>query len=280
MSLDILSKTFIENRLNGLNIDIPIDIRESVTSTNDVLKDFAKGNKPRVLIATEQTLGKGRRGRSFYSPKGSGLYISFLLYPDIPIDEFPIYTTIAAVATARAIENATGLFTKIKWVNDIYMRGKKVCGILTEAGSVRGDNKPEYIIVGIGINLYEPAGGFPKELLGKAGAVYDFPAGKNMPNEAGLENRLASALIIYFMEYFNKGIYDKTFITDYEKRCFVIGKDVALMSPDHLITDLNPCGTKVHVLGIDDRCHLHVRFADGHEEYLSGGEISVVVDDS
>lgn len=277
-SPDVLSEAYIRELVCAAGIDIDITARKVVDSTNNVLKLTAADNintpsnkkRPVVCISEEQTAGRGRRGRSFYSPKDTGIYISFLLYPDVPISEAAMYTTIAATAEAKAIENVTGLPVDIKWVNDIWMRGKKVSGILTEASSSIEDGSLEYVIVGIGINLYEPEGGFPDEIKDIAGAVYS----ENIQVE-NLRNNIAAELIIQFMKYYYEGLNSPTFLEDYKKRCFVIGKDVELMSPDH--NSLNPDGTNptVHVLGINNKCYLHVLFNDGHEEYLSGGEISV-----
>lgn len=283
-SADVLSEAYIRNRVADAGISIAIDARKVVDSTNNVLKliatqnnnsysgasDATQAKQPMVCISEEQTAGKGRRGRSFYSPKDTGIYISFLLYPNIPISEAALYTTIAATAEAKAIEKVSGFPVDIKWVNDIWMRGKKVSGILTEASASIEDGSLEYVVVGIGINLYEPEGGFPDEIKGIAGAVY--PEHTQIEN---LRNNIASELIIQFMKYYNEGLESPSFLSDYEKRCFVIGKDVELTSPDH--NSLNPDGTNpvVHVLGINNKCHLHVLFNDGHEEFLSGGEISI-----
>ena len=271
-SPDVLSEAYISDKVKDANIDIVVDARKTVDSTNNVLKlAAANGDKvQRVCVAEEQTAGRGRRGRSFFSPKDTGIYISFLLHPDVAISEASMFTTIAATAEAIAIEKVTGYPVDIKWVNDIWMRGKKVSGILTEASTSIEDGSLEYVIVGIGINLYEPDGGFPEEIKSIAGAVYE--SHELIEN---LRNNIASELIIQFMNFYSLGLNNPEFLKEYEKRCFVIGRDVELLSPDH--DSLNQDGTNqvVHVLGIDKKCHLHVRYADGHEEFLSGGEISI-----
>lgn len=278
VSADILSDAYIKDRISEAGIDIEVDVRKSVDSTNNVLKLIAtdvknvsvQNKKPIVCISEEQTAGRGRRGRSFYSPKDTGIYISFLLYPDILVSEATMYTTIAATAEALAIEKVTGLPVDIKWVNDIFMRGKKVSGILTEASTSMEDGSLEYVIVGIGINLYEPEGGFPEEIKEIAGSVYD-----NNSSVENLRNNIASELIIQFMKYYELGISNSSFLQDYEKRCFVIGKDVELLSADHNSFNEDGSNPIVHAVGINNKCNLKVRFSDGHEEYLSGGEISI-----
>ena len=272
ISPDVLSKAYIQDKVSTAGIEIEIETHKSVDSTNNYLKQLAdKGERRQfVCISEEQTAGKGRHGRSFFSPKNTGIYISFLLFPKVDISEASMYTTIAATASAKAIEKVSGFKTDIKWVNDIYMRGKKVTGILTEASTSIEDGSLDYVIVGIGINLYEPSGGFPDEIKDVAGAVF---TGKNQIEN--LRNNIAAELIIQFMNYVKDGLSGANFLKEYEKRLFVIGKDVRLLTPDH--EKISDDDVTVHVLGINEKCHLHVRFEDGHEEYLSGGEISVRV---
>lgn len=274
VSPDVLSEAYIRDKVKASGIDIEIEAKKCVDSTNNVLKALASEgySKPKVLISEEQTAGKGRRGRSFYSPKNTGIYISFLLFPDVPVSEASMYTTIAATAEAKAIEKVSGFPVDIKWVNDIYMRGKKVSGILTEASTSIEDGSLDYIVVGIGINLYEPEGGFPEEIKHIAGAVY-----ADNSQVENLRNNIASELIIEFINFYNAGLKNKAFLDEYEKRCFVIGKDVRLITPDHEKLSENSADPIVHVLGINEKCNLHVRYEDGHEEYLSGGEISVKI---
>ncbi|MDO4188898.1 MAG: biotin--[acetyl-CoA-carboxylase] ligase [Lachnospiraceae bacterium] len=269
-SPDVLSEAYIKDKVSSAGIDIEIEARKTVDSTNNILKQLGSDGykKSKVLIAEEQTAGKGRRGRSFYSPKNTGIYISFLLHPDVAISEASMYTTIAATALAKAIEKVSGFPVDIKWVNDIYMRGKKVSGILTEASTSIEDGTLEFIVVGIGINLYEPRGGFPDDIKDIAGSVYT-----DNSEVENLRNNIASELIVQFINYYNAGLDGAEFLSDYEKRCFVIGKDVKLLTPDH--DSISDEEIVVKVLGINEKCHLHVRFSDGHEEYLSGGEISV-----
>ena len=129
---DILSSYSIKQHLKNPHLDI--SVFSSVTSTNTILKEMAEqgAKEGTVIIAEEQTAGRGRTGKQFYSPKGTGIYISILLRPDIPAEESLFLTTSAAVATARAIEDVSDKRALIKWVNDIYLEDKKTCGILTE----------------------------------------------------------------------------------------------------------------------------------------------------
>lgn len=145
--------------------DVPVQALSETDSTNTRLKEWAREGRiaaPYVLTADSQTAGRGRLGRRFVSPPGTGLYMSILVVPPENTDAGKI-TVLAAVAVCRAIHELTGLQPKIKWVNDLFLYGKKVCGILAE----RID---EGVIVGIGVNLKTPPGGFPPE-AGVAGAL-------------------------------------------------------------------------------------------------------------
>ncbi len=273
-SADGLSAAYIKTGIEKAGVKIELETYKSIDSTNSLLKRYAASGEMRdmVAIAEEQTAGRGRRGRSFFSPNGSGLYMSFLLHPDVPIAEAASLTTVAAVAEAKAIEKVTGFETGIKWVNDIWMRGKKVSGILTEAQTSIESGTLDYCIVGIGINLYEPEGGFPKDIREVAGAVYT-----ERTKRENLKNDIAAALIEEFMGFYGK-FPNKTYLEDYRKRCFCIGRDVTVVTADHAALKNDPDApdrVHAHVLGIDEDCHLHVRYKDGTEGFLSSGEISI-----
>lgn len=144
---------------------IPLQALKETDSTNLRLKEWYRAGQiapPYLLTADSQTAGRGRLGRSFVSPPGTGLYMSLLSAPPKGIDS-GLITVLAAVAVCRAIEEITALQPKIKWVNDLFLRGKKVCGILAE-----GLGGP--VIIGIGVNLRTPPGGFPPE-ASPAGAL-------------------------------------------------------------------------------------------------------------
>ncbi len=147
---DVLSAGNIRRQLEPQASIAAIDVRESVTSTNTVLKELAEhgGREGMVVIAQRQTMGKGRLGRSFYSPQGGGLYMSVLLRPRFSAEEALSITTAAAVAVARAIDDVTGERAMIKWVNDVYFHGRKVCGILTEASVDFENSGLHYAVLG------------------------------------------------------------------------------------------------------------------------------------
>lgn len=270
---DVLSAAYIEQELAAAGVRLKVKVEKKVDSTNNVLKQYvAEGEKDdMVLLAGEQSAGRGRRGRSFYSPEGTGLYMSLLLHPDVTPKEGTMLTTLTAVAAAKAVENVTDESVQIKWVNDVWMRGKKISGILTEGSASLEEGKLEYVIVGIGINLYEPKGGFPEEIREVAGAVFTTHVQRE-----NLRNRLAAEFIRYFMEYY-RTFPARDYLEEYKRRCFVIGKKVRIITPSGAPykAEEEPDRTNATVLGIDDSCHLKVQYEDGTIEFLSSGEISI-----
>lgn len=260
------------------DLDLDFKVFDEVTSTNTILKEQAAAGarEGTVVIANSQTGGKGRLGRTFYSPLNTGLYISVLLRPtDIPPQQALKITTMAAVAATRAIDavvtedeadrksskkqNEDGPL--IKWVNDIYLHGKKVVGILTEASVSMENGNLEYAVLGIGFNVYSPEGGFPEEIKNIAGAIL----GKHVPDA---KNRIAAEFLGRFFEIYRAEDhlhYEK----EYKARSLVLGKDV----------DVIPTGggetRRAKVLDITDDCNLLVEYPDGNTCILSSGEVSV-----
>lgn len=169
---NVLSEEAIRLGLNKKAVKI--EVKREIPSTNQYLKqkgieeEYEEGS---VVVAESQSAGKGRRGRHFYSPGKCGLYMSVLLKPKKTAQESLKITAAAAVAVCRAVEKVCKVSLGIKWVNDLYLEEKKVCGILTEAVSDFETGDIELVVVGIGINLKEPKDGFPKELGDIAGTV-------------------------------------------------------------------------------------------------------------
>lgn len=233
-----------------------IEKYETVTSTNDLLKEKALSGAPAgtILVAKSQTAGRGRMGRKFYSPAGKGVYLSILLDDLKTATDNLCITAHTAVAVAKTIEKYVKKQTQIKWVNDIYLNGRKVCGILAEKIS---DVKraSARIIVGIGINLQEPEGGYPKELGGIAGAVFDRQDDID-------QDRFIKDLITAFFED------NHDLLGEYKERNMLAEKDVVIKQGDE------PAYT-AHVIGIDESFGLRVCLSDGTETVLRSGEISV-----
>ena len=139
--------------------DVPVKIYRELDSTNRAAKEAAfsgEAGHGALILARRQKSGRGRRGRSFYSPENAGLYMSIVLRPDRTLKEGLLITTAAATAVCRAVKKICGIDLGIKWVNDLYLHNKKVCGILTEAVTDFESGNIEFAVVGIGLNLYMP----------------------------------------------------------------------------------------------------------------------------
>lgn len=260
---DILSETAVQAYLSKAASDLRIEVADCLPSTNSAVRALAVGGERegKVIIACSQTEGRGRLDRRFFSPGTTGLYMSILLRPSIPAADSALITTAAAVSAARAIERLSRKTAQIKWVNDVFLDGKKVCGILTEAGISLESSTLDYAVLGIGINLLPPAGGFPQELSSVATSVFD-----DRKPRGNIRGRLAAEVLNNFMEYY-KELCERTFLPEYKKRLFVLGKRVTVLRGEEQ--------REAVPLDINEHCHLLVRYDDGTEEYLTGGEISI-----
>ena len=257
---DLLSSAAVQQALKTRVFDVRV-VPET-GSTNDDVKALAERGAPEfTVVASElQTKGKGRLGRSFYSPQRTGIYFSVLLRPKLPVTDALFITTSAAVATASAIEEVCGRQAGIKWVNDIYWQDRKVCGILTEASLDLENGSLAYAVLGIGINVSPPEGGFPEELKTIAGCLY--PEG-GCP--AGTRSRLLASLLDKFYELYIH-LPEKRFLDEYRRRSILKGLNVNVIQGDRTYP--------ASVVGIDDQCHLLVS-RDGQLIALDSGEVSV-----
>lgn len=240
-----------------------VETQRCVTSTNTLLRERAQSGAPEglVLAASAQTAGRGRRGRSFFSPGDTGLYLSVLLRPSLPAERAIAVTTMAAVAMSEAIEAVSGAETSVKWVNDILLGGKKVCGILTEASLDMEGGGIEYAVLGAGVNVYPPAKGFPSDVAAVAGSV--LPA-----KTPGALDRLAAEYLGRFFRLYRAGANDPAAYTEaYRRRSAAVGRRITVLRPDGAREAL--------CTGVDDRCRLLVTYDDGTSEALSSGEISI-----
>lgn len=228
-----------------------------IDSTNGQAKRLALGGVkgPVLLVAESQTAGRGRMGRQFYSPAGSGVYFSILYTTHRPLQDTVTVTGAAAVAVLRAIRALTGKQTAIKWVNDLHLEGRKVCGILTEAVTDPFGDGTHSVIVGIGVNWY--AAEFPQELSEIAGAV-------------GAENADRASLIATVWRELKPWLEnpgDRSWLEDYRRFSAVLGKEITW----------NQQGIcrRGKALEIDDDGALLVREEGGALFTLSTGEITV-----
>ncbi len=236
----------IENRID-------LEVYESLTSTNDSLKQKAicGAKEGTVVLALSQSGGKGRKGRSFISEKG-GIYLSILVRPQNLSFDTTLITSATAVAVSKAIEEISDKKTDIKWVNDILINGKKVCGILCESGICGSDS---FVVVGIGINVFKPQNDFDDEIKDIAACVFE------NEDEEILSKLTAKVIDNFFKEY--NSIDNLAFLDEYRKRSVCLGREVSVY------------GKTAKALEIDNRCRLLVEYADGKQEYLSTGEISI-----
>ena len=251
--------------INILNKELKFNIKtiilEETASTNDYCKNLAKEtNNDAIVIALSQTNGKGRLGRKFFSPKESGIYLSFLLHPNLNATECSKITTAAAVAAAESIDFISGKKTYIKWVNDIYLANKKVAGILTEAGFSGSEEKVKYAIMGIGVNLFDPKGCFPEDIKGKAGSVF----GQLLPS-ADITVKFIKEFVKRFLDIYAI-LPDTLYMENYKSRSMLVGKNVSFIKNGEKLNGF--------VLGIDNDAGLLLA-TDKGSITLKAGEVSL-----
>lgn len=258
---DVLSAEGIRRRLRTPRL--AVEVYPSLDSTNNLLKARAAAGAAEglVIVAVEQSGGRGRMGRSFYSPPGTGLYLSLLLRPTLPAAEATALTACAAVAVAESIEALSGKAAQIKWVNDVLIDGKKVCGILTEASLGCESGTLDYAVVGIGVNALLPEGGLPPELQAVAGAVF------NTASLPELRCRLAAEILDRLMGHYAH-LADRRFFNAYKLRSLVLGKAVQVLSPGR-----EP--ERAEVLDLEENFALLVRMGDGSLRHIQSGEVSI-----
>ena len=244
---DSLTAAGINALLDTAVIGREILVEPSLTSSNTTMKEQYLGRRHGfTLFAEEQTGGRGRLGRTFVSPADTG--VSFV-------------TISAAIAVVRAIEQTAGFTPQIKWVNDVLMNGRKLCGILTEATIEGETGTVSSLVVGIGINLH-PNPAWPEEVQAVAGAISDF--GKP-PRRA----ELAAAVLNHFEDVYallDQG-KEPELLEQYRERLCCIGRPVTVISPAGRY--------EAECVGLDENAHLLVKTADGQVNALSSGEISI-----
>lgn len=254
---DVLSADEIRKNLVGRAGNLQLAVFESIDSTNNEAKRMAADGctQDTLVVANEQTGGRGRLGRSFYSPKNTGVYMSFLLHTELALTDAVSVTTAAAVAVVRAIEKLTDVSPVIKWVNDVYVGGRKVCGILTEGVSGFEQGTAQTIIIGIGINI--TTSDFPDEIKDRAASV----------NSDGLQrNALIAAAANELCEIF-ADLSDKSYIDDYRRYSMIIGQKIDFYRSNVKHT--------AKAMNIDNNGGLIVMLSDGRIETLTSGEVTV-----
>lgn len=259
---DVINEDGIRSYLDSNLKDVfSLSVASSVPSTNRAVKEKAAQGESEgyVMISGHQTEGRGRLGRSFYSPSDTGVYMSVLLRPSIAPQEATLITTAAAVSVCEALEKLGVCDAGIKWVNDIFINGRKVCGILTEAGFGIENNLLDYAVLGIGLNMYTPRDGFPDDIKDVAGSVF-------CEKTEDARNKFVAYLLESFWYYYNN-ISKRAHIRSYRDRCFVLGKEINIIKGDSI--------TRARALSIDDDCGLVVQLSGGETAVVSSGEISI-----
>lgn len=246
---------------------LEFDIHDVIGSTSTFLKNkiiTQDVNPGHLVISSAQTQGLGRKGRSFYSPQNTGVYLSILLKPETSTKTATLLTSAAAVSVCRAIEYISDTSPKIKWVNDIFIDEKKVAGILTQGNYNMEDNILDSVIVGVGINIYPPDKGFPEELNSTAGWVLD----KEVEDA---RNKYIAAFLVHFWKYYEE-LELKEFVTHYQDLSLIINRTITVL--DHTS---NKNHYQATALSIDNDCNLTIALDDGTTKILSAGEISLKI---
>ncbi len=237
---------------------------DSVDSTNNALRSMAiDGAKAgQIIIAESQTAGRGRYGRQFVSPKGKGIYISALLRPDSVEPQTATFLTAwVAVAICNAVEKVCGVRPAIKWVNDLLLGGKKICGILTEMSVESESGHIQYIIVGAGLNVNETAEDFPEELREKATSLFE-NTGRGF-SRAQIAAEIVKELDIMAASF---PADKEKYLRAYRKDCVTTGKTVRVFGKEE---------RHGFAKEINDDFALVVKFDDGEEKAVSSGEVTV-----
>ena len=276
-SSDVLNAFSIEKNLSAFAQSVckgKVEVFKTIDSTNTEAKrrlnssSRAEALHGTVLFAEHQSAGRGRFSRSFYSPKGAGLYFSLIFCPSIPamtereVPSSALYTAISATVICRCLK-ALGFAPQIKWVNDIYLNGKKICGILSEGIIDMETSSVQAVIIGIGLNVKES--NFPPELKTRAGALFSEAEAPSLKR-----NVLASSIISSLIESLYGLHSQENLMEEYKSLSLLMGKKVRV---------LPFAGTPYQalVLGISDLGHLIIETDDGKKNELISGEVSLMV---
>ena len=237
---------------------------DTIDSTNTQGKLLAAQGAPHgtILLANQQTVGRGRLGRCFLSPAGTGIYMSVILRPNCPPDRLMHLTCAVAVAMCNALEQAAGFRPRIKWTNDLVYEKRKLGGILTELG-LDTAGLVNYAVVGIGLNCTQDISDFPPDIQSIAGSLSMFA------EHVVSRDAVAAAMIRALYEMDLQLITGKEQImSQYRSDCMTIGQEISLLKAD---------GSVRHgkAVDIDESGALVVEFESGQTETVSSGEVSV-----
>ena len=261
---DRLREGELAGPLSGCLVGSTLVCLDTIDSTNTECKRRAVAGAPEGLVVTaeEQTGGRGRRGRSFQSPRGGGLYLSALLRPRLEPAEVTDLTAWVAVAVCDGIQAACGIRPRIKWTNDLVLNGKKLAGILTELGLESETNSLDYLVPGVGINVNQQPEDFDPELRSMA---------TSLAMELGRPVRRAelAAQVIRALDRMYAGFPDnkQEYLDKYRADCLTPGNQVQLITPSSR--------QEARAIAVDDDFRLVVELPDGTRKALSAGEVSV-----
>lgn len=253
---DLLTAGGIYVALDPIWRKIPITIYPIIDSTNRAAKMAASDGAAHgsVILAEEQTDGRGRRGRAFYSPAKTGIYMSVIVRPEETNVDVQKLTMIAAVTVCRALESSAQISAQIKWVNDIFWQGRKICGILSEAALDLESRKAESVVVGIGLNITTKE--FPQELKTIAGSV----GNAKVPRVA-----IIAAILNELFSLIESG---EDILEEYTTRVFIMGKQISYIEKGEQKT--------ATALRIDPDGALVVLDKNEGEKRLCSAEISII----
>ncbi len=236
---------------------------DTIDSTNSRAKAMGLQGAPHgtALLAKAQTAGRGRLGRSFHSPDGSGIYLSFLLRPCCHATQLMHLTCAVGVYVCNAIESVTGLRPGIKWTNDLVVGKKKLGGILTEL-SLDNAGNADFAVVGIGINCTQKTGDFPEDIRHIATSLAEI-TGKEISVP-----QLAAAILCSLQAMSDQLLPGKeAILAQYRAGCVTLGKEISVVTPTQVRHGI--------ARNIDRDGALVVEFSDGHRETVSSGEVSI-----
>ena len=239
-NLNDLSEQEIKQNLLEQYKNFDIQIFETLSSTNDFAKELINSNRftnGTTIIANSQTSGRGRFARTFFSPANTGIYFSAILEKSLPVKDVSSITLISAIAVCRAITKLTNLNPQIKWINDIYLNNKKICGILVENICDFNNMKSKAIVSGIGINISTE--NFPEDIQDKAGSI--------MYNKLS-RNKLIAEILNNIFDL-SEDVYNKQIIKEYKSLSLVLNKKISYIKGNKTYTataiDINDAGNLV-----------------------------------
>ena len=255
-----LTKQALDEALKDAGWREKILVLPEVDSTNNYLKTLAANGAPdgTAVLSLQQTAGRGRRGRSFLSESG-GLYLSFLLRPNVPASQLLHLTALAGLCVCNAVEQTTGMQAGIKWPNDPVLNGKKLCGILTELSMSLETQEPEYVVVGIGVNCNQAV--FPPEL--------DMATSLRIETGECVDVNLVAAALLRELHQMREEFLTKkgAWVQAFSEKCLTVGRDIQILRGGEAVA--------AKATGIGPDAELLVEYPDGTRGAVDSGEVSV-----